>query len=313
MRAEVQLHMLELEDHVELVPFGSGEQDCLGDGDARHLADGEHVDVTAGENLAVHFLEELVVARTDGEVLIAGSVQRPGPRLGIRQGGVLADHIDDIHAETIDAAVQPPAHHREHRLANLGVLPVQVGLLTRENVQIVLAGLLIPGPGGAREVRLPVGGLGTRRPGRGARAGVPPPVPVPLGIVPAGPGLFEPRVLVGGVVHDQVDDQPHAARMELGDQLVQVGQRAEQRIDVLVVADVIAVVIHRRPVDRAHPDDVHTQALQVIQTAKHAPQISDAVAVGVGEAPRVDLIDDPASPVGCPLMTRGLRVLHCFC
>src|SRR5271155_3293835 len=42
VRALVQPDVLELEDHVELVAFGLGEQDGLGDGDVRHLAHGQH-------------------------------------------------------------------------------------------------------------------------------------------------------------------------------------------------------------------------------------------------------------------------------
>ena len=148
-----------------------------------HLADGEHVRVPAGEDLAVHLGQELVVARAEGEVLVAGAVPGPGPRLRVRQRRVLADHVDDVHPEPVHAAGQPPPHHGVDGLADLGVLPVQVGLLGGEDVQVVLAGGLIPGPGGAGEVGLPVGGFGARRARRVAGARVAPPVPVPLGVV----------------------------------------------------------------------------------------------------------------------------------
>ena len=223
-----------------------------------------------------------MVARAEGEVLVAGAVQGPGPRLRVRQRRVLADHVDDVHPEPVHAPVQPPPHHGVDGLADLGVLPVQVGLLGGEDVQVVLAGALVPGPGRAGEVGLPVGGFGARRARRlrdDAGAGVTPPVPVPLGVVAAGPRLREPRVLVGGVVHHQVHDQLHAAGVQLGDELVQVGQRAEQRVDVLVVADVVAVVVHRRGVDRGHPHDVDAQPVQVVQVAEHAAQIAHAVPV----------------------------------
>jgi hypothetical protein len=39
-------------------------------------------------------------------------------------------------------------------------------------------------------------------------------------------------VLVGGVVDHQVHDQLHAALVQRGDQLVEVGERAEGRVDV---------------------------------------------------------------------------------
>src|SRR3712207_7318451 len=37
------------------------------------------------------------------------------------------------------SAVEPAPHHRVHRVADLRVLPVQVRLLAREQVQVVLA------------------------------------------------------------------------------------------------------------------------------------------------------------------------------
>ena len=67
------------------------------------------------------------------------------------------------------------------------------------------------------------------------------------------------------MVHDQVHDQLHAALMDRGKKLVEVGERPEDRVDVLVVADVVAVVIHRRAEHRRQPDDIHTEALDVIQ------------------------------------------------
>jgi len=50
-------------------------------------------------------------------------------------------------------------------------------------------------------------------------------------------------VLVGGVVHHQVHHQLHAAGVQRGDELVEVGEGAEHRVDVAVVADVVAVVV----------------------------------------------------------------------
>ena len=181
-------------------------------------------------------------------------------------------------------------------MAHFGVLPVQVRLLAGEQVQVVLAGGLVPGPHRAGEQRLPVRRLGARCARRRSRPGVAPPVPVPFRVVAAGPGLGEPRVLVGGVVHHQVHDQPHAAGVEGRDQLIEIGERAEQRVDVLVVADVVAIVVHRRPVDRGQPERRRRPGLQVIQVGEDAAQVANAVRVGVGKAPRIDLVDHPSPP-----------------
>ena len=215
----------------------------------------------------------------------AGSVPGSGAGRGVRQGRVLADHVDDVHAEAVHAAVQPPAHHGVDGLADLGVLPVQVRLLGGEDVQVVLPGRLIKGPGWAGEEGFPVGGL------------VPPPVPVALGVVPARAGLDEPGVLVGGVVDHQVHDQLHAAGVQLR-RAARPGRRGCRTAGRCpVVADVVAVVVHRRAVDRGQPDHVHAETVQVVDVADDAAQVADAVAVGVGEAAGIDLVDDPAPPV----------------
>ena len=55
------------------------------------------------------------------------------------QRRVLRDHVNGVHAEPIDAPIEPPAHHCVDGLPDLGVLPVEVGLLAGEQVQVVLA------------------------------------------------------------------------------------------------------------------------------------------------------------------------------
>ena len=62
---------------------------------------------------------------------------------------------------------------------------------------------------------------------------------------PGGQRRLEPRVLVGGVVGDQVDDHLEAELVGPRDQRVGVGERAEQRVDVAVVGHVVPVVVLR--------------------------------------------------------------------
>ena len=64
----------------------------------------------------------------------------------VRESRVLADQVDDVHAEAVDASVEPEPQHVVHRLLDLGVRPVQVGLLGQEAVQVVLAGGLVERP-----------------------------------------------------------------------------------------------------------------------------------------------------------------------
>jgi hypothetical protein len=98
------------------------------------------------------------------------------------------------------------------------------------------------------------------------------------------------------VVDDEVHDELHATGVQVGDQAVEVLERPERRVDVLVVADVVAVVVHRGAVDRAQPHDVDPESLEVVEPLPDARDVADPVAVGVGEAAGVDLVDDGGLP-----------------
>ena len=217
---------------------------------------------------------------------------------------VLGDEVDDVEAEPVDATLQPPAQHRVDRLAHLRVLPVEVRLLGVEHVQVVLAGALVGLPRRPGEPRAPVVRLGARRAHRHTGAWWPPPVPVAFRAVPGRAGLDEPRVLVARVVGDDVDDQLHVPGVQLADEPVDVGERAEHRVDALVVADVVAVVDLRRRVERRHPEHVGTERRDVVEPVDQPRQVADAVTVAVGEAARVDLVDDRGLPPGLALCCR---------
>ena len=124
---------------------------------------------------------------------------------------------------------------------------------------------------------------------------------------PRQPRCLEPRVGVAGVVHDQVEDDPDAAPMCLGDEVVEILLRAEQRVDALVVADVVAKVETWRRIDRRQPDRVDAEPgrAQVVEMLDDPPEVAHAVAIGVGEAAWVDLVDDAALP---PVVTETGRL-----
>ena len=155
---------------------------------------------------------------------------------------------------------------------------------------VVLAGCGIEFPGVAAEVAEPVVG----RPAAGSR--IAPDVPVAFGVVARGARFLEPRMLVGRVVRHEVEHQLHAAAMDLGDQLVEIGERAEDRVDVGVIGNVVAEVGHRRRIDRRQPDGIDAEPLQVVEPRKNSRQVANAVAVRVLERARIDLIDDSLLP-----------------
>ena len=86
--------------------------------------------------------------------------------------------------------------------------------------------------------------------------------------------------------------------MRVGGERVEVRQRAEGRVDVAVVGDVVAEVGHRRAVERRQPDAVDAEPLQVGQPPPDALEVTGAVAVGVLERARIDLVDGAVAPPG---------------
>lgn len=54
-------------------------------------------------------------------------------------------------------------------------------------------------------------------------------------------------MLVGGVVHDQVHDQPQAPTTNPGREFVEIGEGAEGRFYVLIVTDVVPVAVRPQP------------------------------------------------------------------
>ena len=138
------------------------------------------------------------------------------------------------------------------------VVPVEVGLLGSEEVEVVLAGGVVPRPGrpaesGRPPVRAPSGSAGAEE------------VVRPVGVIRVGDRVPEPLVLVRGVVRDDVDRHLDPELVRVGDERVEVVERAELGVDVDVVGDVIAVVCLRRGVERRQPERVDAELLQVRQ------------------------------------------------
>lgn len=113
--------------------------------------------------------------------------------------------------------------------------------------------------------------------------------------------LLEPHVPPGGVVGDDVHHDLEGEAVCLGDHGVEVVEGAQAGVDVTVVGDVVAAVGEFGGVERAEPEGVHAQCAQMRQTPGDALQVTQSVAVGVGEAARVHLVEDRlAPPVGVP-------------
>ena len=237
-------YMAELEEHGEDAVLADPQRQFLGR-DAVRLADGE--DVVPVEDACAELVQEVEDARRVRRHLVDARHAVRRVRLAVCKDGGLLDVGDGVDAEAADALCEPEVCGGEERLPDLGVLPVEVGLRLGEGVQVVLAALLAVRPRRAAEDAAPV------RRGAAVLLRVAPDIPVALRVRAALLRLQEPRVLVGGVVVDEIHDDAHVALLRFGDQLLHVGERAEIGMDAAIVADVVAVVDHGRRVDGREP------------------------------------------------------------
>ena len=175
-------------------------------------------------------------------------------------GALLLEQVGDrVEPEAVDAEVEPEPQHLEHRVLHGRVLVVEVGLVAEEPVPVVLL---------AHRVERPVGRLGVDEDDPRvlvALVVVGPDVEVAERAVRVAARGLEPRVLVAGVVHDEVGDDAHAALVRRVDELDEVTEVAELRQDLQEVADVVAAVAQRRLVDRQQPDAVDAEPVQVVE------------------------------------------------
>ncbi len=69
----------------------------------------------------------------------------------------------------------------------------------------------------------------------------------------------EPAVLVRRVREDEVGGDLQPQRMRARDQRVEILERAEDRIDALIIGDVVTEIVHRRGVEGRQPDGIDAQ------------------------------------------------------
>ncbi|PLU74671.1 hypothetical protein BMJ19_36725 [Sinorhizobium medicae] len=78
--------------------------------------------------------------------------------------------------------------------------------------------------------------------------------------------------------------------------LVEIVERAEHRIDVAIIRNVIAHVRLGRGEERREPDGIDTERGDMRKPPGNAAKVTHSVAVGVLERSRIDLIDDRSAP-----------------
>ena len=267
------------------------------------LVDGERQDHL--ELVAVLVAEELALLRRREvdlahEHRLAGTAADVAPHVPqqlvrvLTRAGVRAGRLDQerhgVDAEPAQPLLEPEADHLRDLVAHLRVRDVQVRLVRVEAVLVPAPRLLVEGP-----VRVLLVGEHDVA-GLLLRLLVAPDVEVVEGRLWPAPRLLEPRVLVGGVVDDEVGDHADAALARGAHHVGQVAVRAEPRVDPVEVGDVVAVVALTGRHERHQPDAVDAEARQVVDPLAQARQVAAAVAVPVQEGLDVEAVEDRVLP-----------------
>ena len=223
------------------------------------------------------------------------------------QPGFLDQSLGDIDPETVNVLVEPEPQNLIELILDPRVAPVQVRLVWQEEMEVVLTGLVVKGPGGPTEVTDPVvwgASIGTR---------VSPDVVVSEVAGQRGAGLCEPWVLDAGVIGNEVENDPDTSGVGIGHQPIKVVHVAVHRIDRAVVRYVVAEIRHRRREERCDPHQVNTKCLEMIEMGNGPTQVTDAVAIGIGERSDVQAITNRTVPPARVMVTasRQPRGLPC--
>lgn len=141
-----------------------------------------------------------------------------------------------------------------------------------------------------------------------------PEIPVSFGRISAFLGLQEPFVLAEcqtlsqfphttvptylrtGMVKHHVHHHLQSSLMNLGSQILPILYSPIQRVDLLVIGDIITLVFQRGYIYRCQPDHVHSKPFEVVKSLDDAAQVASSVVVAVLKRLYVDLVDDDLPP-----------------
>lgn len=109
-------------------------------------------------------------------------------------------------------------------------------------------------------------------------------------------------MLMRSVVQDQVHDHAEPATVSILKECIEVIKRAKARVNIDVIAHVIAEIMHGRWIDGGQPDRVHPErgrsTSEIIEPGPDTAEVADTVIIGVLKTPRIDLIENGGLPPG---------------
>jgi hypothetical protein len=93
------------------------------------------------------------------------------------------------------------------------------------------------------------------------------------------------------VIDDQIDDDPDADLVGMVHEVDEISERAELRMDPVIVGNVVPVVAIGRRIERLQPEAGNSEAGEIIEASRQAGEVADTVPVCVDVLLNVEAID----------------------
>ena len=98
--------------------------------------------------------------------------------------------------------------------------------------------------------------------------------------------------MIGGMINDQLGDDPQSALMRGVEKRLKIFERSVVRVDVEIIGDVVAVVAQWRWIKGQEPDGGDAELLEIIEFLDQPPKIANPIAVAVMKCFDMQLIND---------------------
>ena len=252
----IDVHQLERDGGIQFVPAFAYQFGGVRVFTAYSFADYHRVVFAPG--LLVYFVQVLVNMRSQDKVFVAAHYRI---ELTVRQSFLFRNIGYDVATEAVYAQIEPVIAYIYDFLPDLGIIPIQIGLLFAEQVQVPFSRRFVVFPRFSRKTRSPI----IRRTFAVFASALPPNIIIAIRIVDGGTALFEPFVLVRGMVYDQIHHQADAAFMHFGDHFFPIVQSAEFGVYIAVIGNIVAVIVVRRFIYGGKPYGVYSKLFQIVQ------------------------------------------------
>ena len=253
--ATVQIHVLKLKYHIQFSAFAVGIFFCLFNGNTSAFTNCQQI--IMGQYFFIHFLKIFMYMRAIAYIRTKITVFFPILRCNVRHSFCFGDHADYVHTETINAFIAPPGHHLENIVSHCGIFPVQIGLFLCKQMQVIHVRGFIIFPCRTAEAGSPVIGLMSV-------LAFSPDIIITFGIILGFAAFHKPLMFIRSMIDHQVHHDLNPMVMSTLQHAVIILHGTKFFHDCLIIADIIAIILIGRLINRRQPDHINTQLLQII-------------------------------------------------